>query len=1054
MLRVWGPVLLGAFAAFSACAAAVHVWQDSIELPTYAEQDPDPAPQFAAFKPDQPNYPYPVRSHLSALAADRSMVRWRTLNLENEYLFCRILPDLGGHLYSCRDKLNQREVFYANPVIKKDLIGLRGAWIATGIEPNFPATHSRTSASPVNFFIRSNADGSAGVIVADTDRVTGLEWRVEYRLRPETAVLEEQVSLYNPTPVRRPYLWWNNAEIEWDDPGIRFIFPTHLVRSHDRKTIETWPVNSSGIDMSIAANQKTEATWFALGCRESFMAIYKPRSRTGVAHFADPKVVAGKKIWIMGDQIGYYRQHITDGGNVYIEMQAGLFADQQSYEFLQPEQSRTFTEYWIPFRDLDGLTRATPDAILYAQRSGADAVKIEVETTHPVSGAAIRVIAGARVVSESVADLDPKSAWTQTVKIPAHDLFAIQILDRQGRVLLEHDEGLYAADGAGAVKPGPQKVTDWNGAPSEWLLSQRGEYNELTSQIAFARHDYADGLQTFPQDPLLNEKDGRLDVSLLRFDEASSRLEARLRQRDPEALYYAGVAQSLAGHDGAARTLLAQASASRAFAAPAQLQLALIAARAHDFAGALKLPAPSPADPLQAARIGGIGVALRRRSGDSAGAAAELEKVRAAAPEDPFLRYEATLAGRQDPALWSYLAGDSQRVLDLADEYLQLGMPEDALTLLRHDFSKDNPIFLEPGAVPPDFSALVAYYRAYCEILLKQDAAADLRKASGFGTRYAFPYRAVSYAVLRSAIAKNPSDATAHALLGDLEMYSFRTGDAIGEWQRAITLNPKLEVERNMITKAAALLRANPAPAAIRENVADAAHRDSPPAAAAARSIPGDVHSPVAVAESAMLESASGSPDSAAAAFERAEFSAEKQPDEVRRAYTEVQLQKLLALSHSGKCEDLDDRIQDLSVHDNPRVPFTFYGLSEFTRVAHFQYYLGVAEANCGRLKEARKYWSKVAKMKEPASSPDFAYPLLAAARMDAPDARQAAAGAMKEIASGAGLDGGVRAFSEAVLLRISGQEGPAAARFAEALRSQDAMVQYLATIELARQPQ
>ena len=41
-------------------------------------------------------------------------------------------PDLGGHVYNCRDKLTNKEVFYTNPVIKKDLIGRRGAWIATG----------------------------------------------------------------------------------------------------------------------------------------------------------------------------------------------------------------------------------------------------------------------------------------------------------------------------------------------------------------------------------------------------------------------------------------------------------------------------------------------------------------------------------------------------------------------------------------------------------------------------------------------------------------------------------------------------------------------------------------------------------------------------------------------------------------------------------------------------------------------------------------------------------------------------------------------------------
>ncbi len=203
MHRVWVGLLLGIFITNSAPGAApVHVWEDSIALPTYAEADADPVPEFAAFfTEDIANYPYPVRSHLSTRVEDRSIQKWRTLNLENEYLFCRILPDLGGHVYGCRDKLSNREVFFANPVIKKDQFGHRGAWVPTGIEPNFPVTHSRTTTSPARFAIRNQPGGVASVIVGDTDRVTGMEWRMEYRLRPGVAVLEEQVSLYNPIPV-------------------------------------------------------------------------------------------------------------------------------------------------------------------------------------------------------------------------------------------------------------------------------------------------------------------------------------------------------------------------------------------------------------------------------------------------------------------------------------------------------------------------------------------------------------------------------------------------------------------------------------------------------------------------------------------------------------------------------------------------------------------------------------------------------------------------------------------------------------------------------------
>jgi hypothetical protein len=50
-------------------------------------------------------------------------------------------------------------------------------------------------------------------------------------------------------------------------------------------------------------------------------------------------------------------------------------------------------------------------------------------------------------------------------------------------------------------------------------------------------------------------------------------------------------------------------------------------------------------------------------------------------------------------------------------------------------------------------------------------------------------------------------------------------------------------------------------------------------------------------------------------------------------------------------------------------------------------------------------------------------------------------------------LDAGLRALDQAILLRASGQEGPAAGQFSNAQQSNDVMVRYLAEIELTRKP-
>ena len=155
-------VMVCALRALSAAPdSPVRVWEDTLELPTYAEGAPNPNPPFDLFALTRFNYPYTLRD---ALSDRRTVQRWRALHLENEYLRVTVLPDIGGHLYSCIDKVSGRELFYANPSIKKALIGYRGAWAAFGIEFNFPVSHNWMSMSPVDFALRSGPDAGQSQI--------------------------------------------------------------------------------------------------------------------------------------------------------------------------------------------------------------------------------------------------------------------------------------------------------------------------------------------------------------------------------------------------------------------------------------------------------------------------------------------------------------------------------------------------------------------------------------------------------------------------------------------------------------------------------------------------------------------------------------------------------------------------------------------------------------------------------------------------------------------------------------------------------------------------
>src|SRR5437016_5084486 len=255
--------------------AQVRVWEGVLNLPAYEEGAPDPNPPFDQFAIGRFNYPYTMRPEITDQRVEH---RWRAIYLENEYLKCSVLPDLGGHIYTCIDKISGQPMFYANPSIKKARIGYRGAWAAFGVEFNFPVSHNWVSMSPVDFATAQHPDGSGSIWVGNTDRVYGSRWRVELNLQPGRAVLEQKVDLYNASDVRHRYYWWSNAAAQvWDDS--RLVYPTELMGTHGFTRIEPWPIDQQGRDLSVIRNQTDgPVSLFTYRTREPFVGVYHPRT--------------------------------------------------------------------------------------------------------------------------------------------------------------------------------------------------------------------------------------------------------------------------------------------------------------------------------------------------------------------------------------------------------------------------------------------------------------------------------------------------------------------------------------------------------------------------------------------------------------------------------------------------------------------------------------------------------------------------------------------------------------------------------------------------------
>lgn len=1038
-IRLLGAALAVALCAYSA-DPPVRAWQGSIALPTWEEGAPDETPTFDVLSPGRSWYPYPTRSRLGK---QRRNEEWRTLNLENEYLACTVLPDLGGHLYRCLDKLSGYEMFHANPSIKKALVGLRGAWAAAGVELNFPIGHTLLTVSPVDFGVVQGKD-SASVWVGATDRTTGMRWAVEFSLETGSAVVRQNVFLENPTPVRHRYYWWTNAGITPQE-DTRFIVPTRLVANHGFTNVDTWPLSTTRVDRSVVAGYSSGLGLFAHGSREPFLAVYHPKSRTGTLHYADPAIVPGKKTWTWGREDGkQYREELTDNNSNYVEIQAGLFPNQETFAFFAPWQARSFTEYWMPVRKLDGISQASLDGVLYLDRRDG-ALVAQFLPTHALPGAKVRILNDANPVLEQTADLDPASMFSRTIPNPQPGPHTFQLLDSAGKLLLAHTEGEYRGLAPGAVKLGPQPQRDWDKVSTERDYLDRAEYNELQAQFHFAANDYTKALGMFPNSMPLLKGAGRLAVGMKRYADAVTYFSAvrKTAPADAESRYYLGLALAGQGQDEEARREWMTARGDPEFGPPATLEIAAALARSGDYnAAADALRSPLSLRP-KLARAGVVEAALLRAAGDTDRAGAALARVRQLDPTDFVARYEQVRQGVADDTLWEHLAADPERVLEIADLYMHWGLYADAMAALEYKYPLVPSNRTEPGAVPPQDYPLVAYYRGYCRERLGQDAGEDFRAASVQQVRYVFPNRAGTLPVLLAAIERNPSDATAHYLLGLMYLDSRLVAEAAAEWQAVQKARPGFPEAAAMLALVRPVLARAPAPASVLAPPRASRAPASAPEPAAAFHGP-----PREIALAALLTAASGNLSRALEAFSASSFPEEKQEDVVREAYIELQLQRLLALAAARRCDVVDNELTHLGFEDKS-LPFTFHGFGAFMKGVRFQYLVGVVEAACGEDKSARKRWERLAKARPQPSSPDYAFPYLALARLKPDEAGAQAQAGLAEVRRGlAAADPASRPallYSQGLLLMTLGKTEEAAASFQEGANALPAgVLQYL----------
>jgi tetratricopeptide (TPR) repeat protein len=864
-------------------AAAVRAWTEELVIPTYLPKPPDKNPMFLEKRVYQGSsgkvYPLPFTDRVSETKVDH---KWMGVWLENKYLRVLVLPEIGGRIHSIEDKTNGYDIIYRQTVIKPALVGLAGPWISGGIEFNWPQHHRPATFLPVDFHIEQGADGSQTVWCSDHDPMARMKGMHGVCLHPGRAYLELKVRAYNRTPYAQTFLWWANVATRVHE-GYQSFFPPDVqyVADHARRAVSDYPlcngfyygvdygkrgrigvpdnerpaqfippskqlpdgVRCESNDLSWYANIATPCSYMCLGSKEDFFGGYDHFKQAGIVHIANHHISPGKKQWTWGNQeFGYaWDRNLTDSDGPYVELMAGVYTDNQpDFSFLQPGETKSWSQYWYPIQKIGPAHHANIDAAASLAivpagdglKGNSDRVarlgvcvssafrnaRVTLTTTGPKS----------KVLASFTEDLAPGAPLVKEVplnmSVSKADL-ELRVCDQAGLEILGY-----------SPKPGIRsKVPPPATEPPEPEVIKSGDELYLAGlHLEQYRHAtrcptiyWREALRRDPLDARGNNALGRWHFRRGEFSEAESHFRKaieRLTSRnanpyDGEAYYNLGLclrsqldARPEPGNEiseklfADAYAAFYKASWNLAWVAASYHALAELDCRRGDWTTALAHLDHSLRFDTENFRACNLRAIVLRRLGRETKADAVLKEVIATDPLDWWARH---LLGQD-------VTCDNQACLDIAHDFSRAGFNDEAVSLLetrvhgdlhpvngaaRNGESKaDSAIPLLPNqnwGTGPLLHYTLGWFQ---EKLGRSNAAlAEYNRGGKESPDYCFPARLEEIAVLECAMRANPQDARAPYYIGNLLYDRRRHAEAVRLWERSAKLDPAFStVWRNL----------------------------------------------------------------------------------------------------------------------------------------------------------------------------------------------------------------------------------------------------------------
>ena len=802
MKKVFLPffcVLAASAITFAQTSQRVKVWEGQETMPTYKMGPDETSPVFYSGRSVQGAaghvYPYPEQISLGDKITDET---YNMVYLENEYIKVTMLPAFGGKLFSAIDKTNGHELFHRNSNVKPDLIGTLGAWISGGIEWCFPHHHRPSTLLPSDYRMVENPDGSATIWVGETDRTERLRGVIGITLHPGKSYIESTYYLNNPQNATRFFLFWANVAVTANETFRTFWPPQQEIGVfHHNNDFAHWPISSEtyrrndygkdgSTDLTWWKNHPTPISFFFWQGEVGFIGGYDYAQKAGTIHIGDVYHNRASKLWQFGPGLEGQnaRRKLTDDGKAYVELMTGSYSNNQpDYGWFTPHAVKEATNFWYPIRDLEIVKNANTEASVTLQMRDNKTVFWGFNTTQPYRGAKVILKYGDETLASQTLDIDPAKPFTSTFKskieIDEYQLFA-ELQDADGNTLVSYVPYKLKHPDLPEVQQTVPAPKDIESVEDLYLA---GRFSDQFSRPGINPDDYYfEALKKSPTDYRVNIELGARRVRQWRYEEAEKYLMTAydklqvpyFQPKEGELFYYLALAQKGLGNMEAAYRNFFQATWYYEWFSAAYYQLALIESTRGNYAKALEMAQEAYSANNYDGAIGVLNSALMRRVGQKSEALALINKLLLKDPINFAAIYEKELLeSNGSMTKWHKNMQDvDNNYIDIVVNYVNAGLYDDGLRLLTALQNPKNP--------------LVYYYLAWLYEKSGQPAKAKemLTAATRQSFDYCFPYREETQDILAFAVEKDPQNAEAWYLIGNL-LYDRRPDEAIEAWQKS-----------------------------------------------------------------------------------------------------------------------------------------------------------------------------------------------------------------------------------------------------------------------------